>query len=91
MEKNTNLIFHDWTHQLYFSLYVNDQSYSYTQLIAEDIRIASPEGMRSTTTSQTLREQITMALMVTPSQCTHHAIECTSFDTYHIHNNYMVS
>jgi len=52
---------HDWTHLLSFSLYVNYQSYGYIRLIAESIRRASPGSMRSTRTSDTLRQQITMA------------------------------
>jgi len=52
------LILHDWTHQLYFSLHVKYQAYGYTRPITEDIRRASPGGMRSTPTSQTLRQQI---------------------------------
>ena len=59
----TNLILHDWTHQPYFSLHVKYQSYGYTRLIAENIRRASPGGMRSTLTWKTLRQQITMVLM----------------------------
>ena len=46
------LILHDWTHQLYFSLHVKYQYYSYTRLFAEGIRRASPRCM-----------QVTMALM----------------------------
>jgi len=36
------------------------QSYDYTWPIAEDIRRASAGGMRSTPTSQTLRQQLTI-------------------------------
>jgi len=57
------LILHDWTHQLYFSLHVNHQSYDYTRPIIEGIQRASPGGMGSTTTLQTLCQQVTMALM----------------------------
>ena len=39
------------------------QSYGCTWPIAESIRRASAGGMRSTPTSQTLRQQVTMALM----------------------------
>jgi len=47
----------------YFSLHVKFQSYGYTRPIAESIKRASPGGMWSTPTSQTLRQQVTMALM----------------------------
>ena len=60
------MILHDWTHQPYFSLHVNYQSYGYTRLIADSIlRRASPGDMRScvTPTSKMLRHQVTMALM----------------------------
>ena len=56
-------LLHDWTQQLYFSLHVKYQSHGYTWPIAESIRRASPGGMRSTRTSQTLRQQIKMALL----------------------------
>ena len=81
------MILHDWRHQLYFSLHVKYQSYSYTRLIAEGIR-ASLGGIRSTPTSQTLHQQVTMALMGFLPKYTHHSIECTSYDTeptYPIH------
>jgi len=55
------LILDDWT-QLYFSLHVF-QSYGYTRLITESIQRASPGSMQSTPTSQTLRQQVKMALM----------------------------
>ena len=61
--RDTNLILHDWTHQLYFSLHVNYHWYSYTRPIAESIRRASLGGMRSTLASQTLRQQTTMSLI----------------------------
>ena len=61
--RDTNLILYDWTKQLYFSLHIKYQSYSYTQSITDDTRRASPGGMCSTPTSQTLRQQVTMALM----------------------------
>ena len=63
MEEIQSWFYMTWTHQLYFSLHVNDQSYGCTRPIAESIRRASPGGMRSTPTSQTLRQQVTMALM----------------------------
>ena len=52
-------LLHDWTQQLH----VKYQSHGYTWPIAESIRRASPGGMRSTRTSQTLRQQIKMALL----------------------------
>ena len=61
--RDTNLILYDWAKQLYFSLHIKYQSYSYTQSITDDIRRASHRGMRSTPTSQTLHQQVTMALM----------------------------
>jgi len=57
------LILNDWTLQLYFSLHVNYQWYSYTQPIAEVIRKASPGGMWSTPTSQMMHQQVTVTLM----------------------------
>jgi len=51
------------THQLDFFLHVKYQPYGYTRLIAEGIRRASPGGMCNTQTSQTLHQQVTMALM----------------------------
>jgi len=57
------LISNDWTHQPFSSLNVNYQSYSYTRLILGTIRRATPGGMRSTPLSQTLHQQVTMALM----------------------------
>jgi len=68
------LILHDWTHQLYFSLHVNYQSHDYTWPIAEGIRRASAGGMQSTPTSQTLCQQITMAIM--------QLCQCLSFSMY---------
>ena len=59
----TNLILHDWTHRPYFYFYVKYQWYSYTWLIAENIRRGSPGGLQSTLTLEMLRQQITMALM----------------------------
>ena len=68
------MILHDWTHQPYFSLHINYQSYSYTRLIAEGIRRASLGGLWSTLRSQTLRQETIMHWgdfkSVTPSQCT---------------------
>ena len=61
--KRCKLNLHDWTYQLYFSLHVKFQSYSYTRLIAESIRRTSPGGVWSTPPSQTLRQQVTMTLM----------------------------
>jgi len=58
---NTNL--DTSTFFLFYFLHVNDQSYGYTRPIAESIKRASPGGMGSTSTSQTLRQQVTMALM----------------------------
>ena len=69
------MILHDWTHQLYFSLYVKYQSYSYTRLISESIRRASPGGIWSSPKSQTLRQQLTINWrwcvldILNPSQC----------------------
>jgi len=57
------LILHELTHQLYFSLHVQYQSHGYTRLIAGSKRRASPGGMRSTPTLQTLHQQVTMALL----------------------------
>ena len=79
--RDTNLILHDWRQLLYFSLHVKYQSYGYTRPIAEGIRRASPGGMRSTPTSQTLRQQITMALM---RLCQTHSISIyTPFNRMH--------
>jgi len=50
-------------HINFSSLYVNYQSYSYTPMSAESIRRASPGCMWSTPTSQTLRQQVTMAFV----------------------------
>ena len=47
----------------YFSLHVKYQSYGYTRRIAEGIRRASCVCIRSTPTSQTLHQQVTMTLM----------------------------
>ena len=55
-----DLILDDWTQQLYFSLYVKYQTYGYTRPIAESVRRASPGGIRSTPTSQTLPQQLTI-------------------------------
>jgi len=63
MEEIKTLFYMTGHNQLYFSLHVNYQSYSCPRLIAESIRRASPGGMQSTPTSQTLCQQVTMALM----------------------------
>ena len=55
-----DLILDDWTQQLYFSLHVKYQSYGYTWLIAEGVQRASPGGILSTLTSQTLHQQLTI-------------------------------